>query len=321
MWRLVFDMPWFFLKSVNAYLIRDHDGYALVDCGMDNEECWTQLNQQLGALNLPLTAIHTIVATHGHPDHTGMANKLREHGEKQVWLHRSEEAFIEYRRADDSKALLERWLVRFGVPASEATDMASKVREGDRSTPAVQPTDLFQGGEELHLGQHRFEVHWTPGHTPGHVCLYEPSDRLLLCGDHILEEVAPNVSLQPYTDENPMPGYLSSLEWVAELPVHMALPGHGAPLSKLRERALGLVDHQNERQDQLESLLTKTPQTAYELAQQVWADSVPNNWDKFGPRLRRNAMGTLAAHLELLVERDRVQRCEDGVVAYARKDA
>src|SRR5579862_7630433 len=171
MWRLVFEMPWFFLKSVNVYLIRDPDGFALVDCGMDNEECWTQLNQQLGALNLPVNAVHTIVATHGHPDHTGMANKLRQAGKTKVWLHRSEEAFIEYRRAEDSKALLERWLVRYGVPATEATEMSGKVREGDRSTPAVEPTDLFQGGESLRLGSHAFEVHWTPGHTPGHVCL------------------------------------------------------------------------------------------------------------------------------------------------------
>jgi glyoxylase-like metal-dependent hydrolase (beta-lactamase superfamily II) len=312
-------MPWFFLKSVNAYLIRDPEGFALVDCGMDNEECWTQLNQQLDALNLPVDAVHTIVATHGHPDHTGMANKLRQAGKTKVWLHRSEEAFIEYRRADDSKALLERWLVRYGVPMAEAAEMSSKVREGDRSTPAVEPTDLFQGGESLQLGSHAFEVHWTPGHTPGHVCLYEPAEQLLLCGDHILEEVAPNVSLQPYTDENPMPGYLGSLRWVADLPVNLALPGHGAPLSKLRERAMSLVSHQTDRQDQLEALLTDRPQTAYQLAQQVWADSVPNNWDKFGPRLRRNAMGTLAAHLELLVDHERARRVEDGGVMYTRK--
>jgi glyoxylase-like metal-dependent hydrolase (beta-lactamase superfamily II) len=309
MWRLVFEMPWFFLKSVNAYLIRDSDGYALVDCGMDNDECWAQINRQLSALDVALSAIHTIVATHGHPDHTGMAGKIRRHGHTKVWLH----------RGDDSRALLERWLVRFGVPEAEAADMAGRVRDGDRATPAVEPTDLLEGGESLRLGSHAFEVHWTPGHTPGHVCLYEPAEQLLLCGDHILEEVAPNVSLQPYTDENPMPGYLSSLQWVAELPVRLALPGHGAPLSKLRERALGLVGHQTERQDQLQALLTNEPQTAYELAQQVWADSVPNNWQQFGPRLRRNAIGTLAAHLELLVDYDRARRIEDGAVAYARR--
>ncbi|HLY67766.1 MAG TPA: MBL fold metallo-hydrolase, partial [Chloroflexota bacterium] len=125
-WRLVFEMPWFFLKSVNAYLIRDREGYALVDCGMDNEECWTQLTEQLAALHVPLTAIHTILATHGHPDHTGMANRLRQQQvDTRVWLHASEEAFIDYRRGEHSTELLERWLVRYGVPTEEASDMAS----------------------------------------------------------------------------------------------------------------------------------------------------------------------------------------------------
>jgi glyoxylase-like metal-dependent hydrolase (beta-lactamase superfamily II) len=150
------------------------------------------------------------------------------------------------------------------------------------------------------------------------VCLYEPDRGLLLCGDHILQDVAPNVSLQPYTEENPMPGYLSSLEWMAEMPVQLALPGHGTPFPSPRERALSLIDHQTERQAHLRGLLSDTPQTAYQLAEHVWAHSKPHNWAEFNPRLRRNGMATVAAHMELLSERGEARRIDDGIVAFAR---
>ena len=307
-----------FLKAVNAYLVQDRDGYAFVDRGMDTDECWAALGGQLGALNVPVSAIHTIVATHGHPDHTGMADRIRAESDAAVWLHSSELPFIEYRRSDSSSELLHRWLLRYGVPADEAAAMAMRVREGDKATPAVQPTHLLEAGQELPIGDYTFEVQWTPGHTPGHVCLYEPGQRMLLSGDHILQDVAPNVSLQPFSDENPMPGYLRSLEWLAELPIELTLPGHGLPFPSPRNRVKSLIAHQTERQAQLRTLLSRDPRTAWQLASQVWADSKPNNWSQFQPRLRRNAMATLAAHLELLADRGKACRVEDGVVAYCR---
>lgn len=315
MWRLIFPIPTF-LKQVNAYLVKDREGYAFVDCGMDTDECWLALTEQLAALDVPVSGIHTIIATHGHPDHTGMAERIRRDSGAAVWLHASELPFIEYRRSDSSSQLLHQWLLRFGVPATEAADVTAHVREGDKATPAVQPTHLLEAGQELPVGDYTFEAHWTPGHTPGHVCLYEAQRRMLLSGDHILQDVAPNVSLQPFSDENPMPGYLRSLEWLAEMPIDVTLPGHGQPFPSPRERAMALIGHQRDRQTHLRALLGGRPQTAWQLAEQVWANSTPNNWSQFAPRLRRNAVATLAAHLELLAEQGEARRIEDSAVAY-----
>jgi glyoxylase-like metal-dependent hydrolase (beta-lactamase superfamily II) len=315
-WRLIFPIPTY-LKAVNAYLVRAGDGYAFVDCGMDTDECRQALVEQLAALNVAVGGIHTIVATHGHPDHTGMANHIREQSDADVLLHSSELPFIDYRRADNSRQLVHDWLLRYGVPAAEAADVASNIRDGDKATPAVQPTKLLEAGQQLPLGDYTFEVQWTPGHTPGHVCLYEPVRRMLLSGDHILQDVAPNVGLQPFSDENPMPGYLRSLEWLAEMPIETTLPGHGQPFPSPRERAMGLIGHQRDRQAHVRSLLVRQPQTAWELSAQVWADSKPNNWSQFSPRLRRNAMATLAAHLELLADRGQARRIDDGARSYA----
>jgi glyoxylase-like metal-dependent hydrolase (beta-lactamase superfamily II) len=316
-WRIFFDMPWHFLKSVNGYLVRDTDGFVLVDCGLDHDDLWASLLAQLEALKVPLSAIHTLVPTHAHPDHTGLANRLMAETDVAVLLHEHEIGFIDYRRNDAATPVVQAWLRRFGVPEEEVEPMLGQVRQGDRDTPGLAATRVLQGGEELRFGAYAFEVRWTPGHTPGHVCLYDPASQVLLCGDHILQDVAPNVGLLPYSDDNPMPGYLASMEWLRALDVKTVLPGHGDRMQDLAGRARQLIGHQLDRREQLLSLLGPQPQTAYQLAAIVWAETVPNTWADFNPRIRRNAIATLGAHLELLADEGRIARVvDDGTIAY-----
>src|SRR5919199_2275966 len=122
LWRLVLPLPRHFLRAINLYLLRDADGYVLIDCGLPIAEAWDALTEQLGALGVPLTAIHTIVATHGHPDHCGLAARLRAECGAALWLHERDWAFVQQRfvgAADYSPIWLE-WLQQQGMPPDEA---------------------------------------------------------------------------------------------------------------------------------------------------------------------------------------------------------
>lgn len=320
-WQLVLPMPDSFMRAVNLYLIRDHDGYVLIDCGLEIDESWQALTEQLDQLTVPIDAIHTIVCTHGHMDHYGLAARVREHSGAQILLHEREVPFMRYRYIDGDalQDMMVTWLSRYGFPPSEAGEMI-KTFEGQRRESGVPAPDrLLEGGEELAIGPYRFEVLWTPGHTPGHISLLEARHRFLLVGDHILRDVAPNVSLQPYTDENPMAGYLSSLRHLRQAEIGLALPGHGEVFANLAERAQQLLGYQMDRRGGLLELVTPQPQTPYELASQVWATTTPQNWSQFRSALRRNAVGTLTAHLELLATEGLVARHEDESVRFARR--
>ena len=50
LWRLSLPMPRHFLRAVNLYLLRDADGYVLIDCGLPIAEAWQALMEQLDAL-------------------------------------------------------------------------------------------------------------------------------------------------------------------------------------------------------------------------------------------------------------------------------
>src|SRR5215211_593792 len=87
LWRLPMPIPGHTLGGVCAYLVRDADGYTMIDSGMGIPACAEAMDLHLAALGVPISALHTIVATHCHPDHLGGAASLRERSGARVWLH------------------------------------------------------------------------------------------------------------------------------------------------------------------------------------------------------------------------------------------
>ena len=136
---------------------------------------------------------------------------------------------------------MEAWLRVNGVPPDELVAMSEGsllmvARVGKR-----QPDTVLEGGELLAWSPYHFEVVWTPGHSAGLICLYEPQAQVLVSSDHVLECISPHIGLHTQSFGNPLGDYLSSLQLVRDLPVKTILPGHGAPFHDLPGRvdALG----------------------------------------------------------------------------------
>src|SRR5207249_2552212 len=81
------------------------------------------------------------------------------------------------------------------------------------AAPALQ----LDGTELLELGGRRLRVEWTPGHSPGHVCLYDAEARILFAGDQLLPDVSPNIGLHPQSTPNPLDDYLDGLRRLVAL--------------------------------------------------------------------------------------------------------
>jgi glyoxylase-like metal-dependent hydrolase (beta-lactamase superfamily II) len=305
-----------FLPTVNVYAARDASGFVLFDSGHDSAGAWDVLLSELAAIGTSLAAIHTVVVTHGHLDHYGLADRIRAASGAEVWLHQQDQEYMQHRAV--APDVWSGWLQAYGVPPAIASRV-SATNSATNETAAVAPPDrLLIGGETLRAGEYRFEVLWTPGHTPGHVCLLERAAALLVCGDHILPRVTPNVGLQPYLAENPLPAYLTALERTVALDLRSGLPGHGEPMTDLAGRASTLLEHQLNRQAEVLSLLSNVPQTPYDLAAQIWRDAKPTNWSSFTGWVQCNAVRTLAAHLELLVEHGLACRADEQVLGFSR---
>jgi glyoxylase-like metal-dependent hydrolase (beta-lactamase superfamily II) len=93
----------------------------------------------------------------------------------------------------------------------------------------AEPTTWLQGDERFTADGRAWEVIHTPGHPPGHVCLWSAADRILPSGDHLLPAITSPVTFERGFERDPMSSYLDSLQRVAALAPALVLPGHGDP--------------------------------------------------------------------------------------------
>jgi glyoxylase-like metal-dependent hydrolase (beta-lactamase superfamily II) len=172
------------------------------------------------------------------------------------------------------------------------------------------------GGERLDIGRFLFEVLWTPGHSPGHICFLERDQKFILTGDHVLPTITPNVSLHPQQQGNPLGDYIASLERLEGLDVKKVLPAHEYTFDDLHGRLRGIEHHHDERLQEMVDVMGGKPRTAYDVAKGVkWATG---SFDTFSFWMQRAAVGETLAHLEYMVIEDRLQKyMEDGVQYYA----
>ena len=305
------------LGWVLPYLIPGDDGYTLVDCGWNTPEAFDALEQELRDLSLTFDDIKRLLVTHVHPDHYGLAGRIKEVCGAQIIVHQRERDLIRsrYREPEQLLARMETWLAEHGVPKAEIEELQSASMPVRQFVVPVDPDEVLWGGETLDFGFFKFEVFWTPGHSPGHMCFYERTQRLLLTGDHVLPSITPNVSLHPQQMGNPLGDYIASLKRLEALEVDDVLPAHEYAFKDLQGRLDGIVKHHHERLDEMMAIIGSGRGTAYDVASGVvWTIGT---FDSFSPWTRRAAISETLAHLEYAVYEGRLRMTrEDGIAWY-----
>src|SRR5260370_10113982 len=127
-----------------------------------------------------------------------------------------------------------------GVPEHEAEVLSNSQRA---LSQVVKPADAavqLDGAETLEMGRRQLRVEWTPGHSPGHICLYEQGEKLLFAGDHMLPELTPNIGLHPQSTPDPLHEYLDGLKRMAAYEPRLILPAHGRPFTDAARRVATL---------------------------------------------------------------------------------
>ena len=232
-----------------------------------------------------------VLVTHGHIDHWGLASALQ----PSALAHPGCAPSIGFTSAE---AFSVAEGAAPGWPSAEALGAAfGGFRRLVAGTPNLRP--LADGDR---LGD--WEVLWTPGHDPGHVCLWRTGDGVLLCGDLLLPDFTPNI--QPAWDGgDALADFLASLERVAALPVRLVLPAHGEPFTDAAGRARQLQAFHRARLGRLETAMRKRSHaTTALLAEELFSTPDQATADEMLATLE-----TLA-HLEHLRQRG-IVTCDD----------
>ncbi len=308
--------------AVNAYLIEGDRGCLLIDTGWNINQAYSAMERQLRQIGLGFADISFILITHFHPDHYGLAGRLVQASGAKVALHRIERDFIDarYMNMDGLLDQTANILRCNGVPEKDLPRLQKASLGVRQYVAAVSPEVVLEGGEIIGQGRYRFEVLWTPGHSPGHVCLLERTARILISGDHVLPATFPNVGLHSQSGPEPLPNYLRSLKAVEGLDVDLVLPAHEHVFSGLAPRVREIVRHQDERRSAILAALGSGPQTAYEISLRIpWiVNGQTLSYGQLQALDRRLAVMSAMAHLEpLCSEGTAVSIQRDGVTVYS----
>jgi glyoxylase-like metal-dependent hydrolase (beta-lactamase superfamily II) len=135
--------------------------------------------------------------------------------------------------------------------------------------------------------------------------LYEPSKKILVCGDHILIDITPNIQCWS-KHENPLENYLASLDRVYELEVDLVLPGHRRLFRNHKERIEELKSHHQKRADEVLVILKKGSKNAFQAAAEMTWNIEYESWELFPLTQKWFATGEVIAHLRYLEEKGMV---------------
>jgi len=299
LYRIEVPLPDNPLKSINSYVVKGPDRTLVIDTGMMRPECERAIRAGLDGLGIDLAATDFFI-THLHADHMGLVGELATDA-STVYFNRPDGEMLEAGRRDP-KGFVERMMahaVQGGFPEHEVEESLRKHPGMRYSPPKYPPFRYLDDGDEVEIGDYSFRVIHTPGHTPGHLVLYEPNHRILLSGDHVLGDITPNITVWREEDDS-LGDYLESLDKVAELDVALVLPGHRTWFTDCRGRIAELKEHHRRRLDEVLAILDGGGRTVYEIASKMTWDIKADTWDEFPVVQKWFAVSEAAAHLRHL---------------------
>lgn len=188
LWRLDIPLVGNPLKNLNSYLLTGPRS-LLIDTGFRQDPCRAAMEDQLEEIGVDRDRLD-IFLTHLHSDHTGLAPELIRPG-CRVYIGRVDGARL---TAPDQEG---RWrnifaeYVRNGFSPEEMERLWDTNPAKVAAPPPWDGYTFLEDGDVLTYGESCLRCVLTPGHTPGHLCLYDGESRRLFCGDHVLFHITP----------------------------------------------------------------------------------------------------------------------------------
>jgi len=304
-YRIEIELPKNPLKSINSYVIKGEERNLVVDTAMNRPECRKTLASALRELEV-VPKKTDLFLTHMHADHSGLA---------AYFFNEAAEIFCS---KPDGEAINAMSLNHFweemhifarlnGFPPEELAE-AIDHHPGHKYCNKVRINfRTVRENSRIAVGGYEFVCVETPGHTKGHLCLYEPTRKVLISGDHILQDISPTIMLWSGKG-NPLRDYLQSLNKSAALDVDLVLPGHRQVFREYRPRIAELIGHHEARTAETLAVLAQGCQDAYQVASRMTWDIKFTGWDTFPPQQKLFACGEVLAHLQYLREDGQVVR-------------
>ena len=284
------------LDHVNIYLIENQGGVTALDTGLGTDAC---KEAWLAALDGPLKhrPLRSLIVSHFHPDHVGLAGWLCERFGLDLSMPRPEylhSLLLQMAPADYGVDVYRPFYHRHGLSAETTEIVLSRGHEYLRRTTGVPASyHRIKHQDTLTIAGRDFTVLTGGGHALEQAMLYRPAERLFLAADQVIARISPNVSVHPMEPDLDALGiYLRSLRDIKATVAGdvLVLPGHGLPFYGLHARIDELIAHHAQRCAEIAAACRVRPLTVAEMIPYVFTRELDAHQTGF-------AFGEVLAHV------------------------
>lgn len=304
----------YFADRIDEFAVIDPGNKALfVDVGM-YDMCGVEFLDEALARTDTAWEDAAVFITHSHDDHDGNVEYCLDKGAQRVYMR-------ELPAYDESQT--RNFLIRCGVERAGDDEVFFYIerllKRNGRFEDYEDRISFVKNGDVIEVGDYRFEVIETPGHTATHVCLIEREKHILFAGDHVLDTAPGLMSFAP--DIRQLQQFLANLAYLKTLDLECVFMCHREPLigvdeiNAFLEKIIASYDRPINK---MQSVLEETPLTVNELARKYY--SYLPSWDEQPPILRSRRLAIALSYLEYLHDSARAERREaaDGALEYWR---
>jgi len=295
---------------VNIYLIKN-EPLTLVDVGPDTAKAKEALREGLKSLGVDLSEIQRIFLTHSHPDHCGLAAWVNDASGAKIYAHPHELR----RMTANSDHIKERmpFVIQSGLPDDKIAEVMGEKDKLPRPNLDGKDVEVLYGGEAFECEGGSFQILHLPGHAPGHLCLYVPSQGYLFSGDFLLPHITPNPILEP-DPENPsrrlpvLRQYFSGLQVLEKMNIKLVWPGHGGVFNDFRSVIKVGYEHHQRQFKNIKKVLGNERKSCYQVTRAIYPSL--KGWNIF------MGISEVQAHLDYLIYKEELRGEVDGEVMY-----
>ncbi|MBY9010345.1 MAG: MBL fold metallo-hydrolase [Candidatus Lokiarchaeota archaeon] len=317
-YQIKIDVP-FQVKFVCIYILKINGKNVLIDAGF-NSPAWRKIFlQEINSIGLNIEDIDVCIITHNHLDHIGLIQEFKQKNPNlKIIMHNITNQILEWETDKSKKEDIEKEAIRisiemknYGLSEEERLRIVQFFTYWPKLRKYQAPDKIVHDGDKI---LNDLEIIWTPGHSFGHINVFDAKRKYLFSGDHILSRITPHIGnfiipdflANEYVDynfKNVLDQYLQSLDRIDKLNPKIIFPGHQEIIYNPHERISEIKEHHKNRLNDISKVIKNNPLTPRRISQIHFGDDL----DEINSYM---ALSEVLGHLLYLEDLGKIEKFE-----------
>ena len=325
-YRIKIDVP-FQVKFVCSYLFKLEDQNILIDAGFNSTAWKKKFLQEINNIGLNFEDIDVCIITHSHIDHIGLIKEFKlKNPEMKIVMHNITNELLKWESDKSNTKDIEKEAIRisiemknYGLSEEERQRLIGFFTYWPKLRRYQTPDEIVNDGDTF---LNDLEIIWTPGHSFGHICVFDSKRKYLFSGDHILSRITPHIGnfiipdfladeYKNYNFKNVLDQYLQSLDRIDKLNPKIIFPAHQEIIYNPHERINAIKEHHRKRLNDISKLTKNNPLTPRRISQIHFGEDL----DEINSFM---ALSEVLGHLKYLEDLGKIEKLEKNGKFYYR---